>query len=618
MQTAKHEPLTVAPLARSVWHDFRHCWRALLVYEFLFKLVEAWLLVPAVALVLAAILSRAGHIALSNQDILDFLLTPSGLLYAAFFSTIAVALLLFEQAGVMVLVSLAGSIERPSFKQMLRAAFRKSLRIVQLGAVKAALLALALVPFVLLAVLTYVIFLSEHDIYFYLKDRPPAFWIAAVIGVLLLVAALGVGTFFYVRWAFALPILLFENQFSRAALRASRERVRGVGWRVGFILLGWLFGVLLVGVALEAGFRLCAAAVLNNAAERPVALILLLLVAQGGLLAALSSVLVVGLGLVTRRLYLLRSKQPGLFHPDGWETAPSTEKPASPWNWGLALLALPIFLLAPLAFWTGLSRFLAARPPVQVTAHRGHSRAAPENTLSAVRKAIASGADYVEMDVQQTADGVVVLLHDRDLKRVAGDPRRIEEVSYDEVRKLDVGNWFDPAFAGERVPTLIEILNLCRGRIKLNIELKFYGPDRRLAREVARLVREQDLESDCLVTSLNDDALLEVKRHNPHLRTGLIVAHALGDVSRLENEVLSVRAGGLSDDLLRAAHRLGKEVHVWTVNDARQMAQLIKRGVDGIITSDPDLAVRVRDEWASLTETERLVLASRLLLGLEP
>jgi glycerophosphoryl diester phosphodiesterase len=618
MQTAPNEPLTVAALARSVWHDFLHARRALFVYEILFKLVEAWLLVPAAAVVLAAVLSRAGHVAVSNWDVLDFLLTPSGLLYAGLFSTVAVALLLFEQAGVMVLGALTGAGERPPFQQILRLAFQKALGIFQLSAVAAVLLALALIPFLLLAILTYRIFLSEHDVYFYLKDRPPVFWLAAGIGALLLLAALAVALLLYVRWAFALPLLLFENQFSRAALRASRERVRGTGWRVGFILLGWLVGVLLLGVVLEAGFRLVAAAVLDNAGDRPVALILLLLVAQGGLLATVSFVLVVGLGLLTRRLYLLRNEQLGLLRPDGWGTAPSMEKPALPWNWLLAWLSMLLFLLAPLVLWLDLSRYVRARPLVQVTAHRGHSRAAPENTLRAVHKAIESGADYAEIDVQRTADGVAVLLHDSDLKRVAGVSRRLEEMSYDELRKLDVGSWFGPAFASERAPTLKEVIKLSRGRIKLNIELKFFGPDRRLAQEVARLVREQDFELDCLVTSLNYDALLEVKRHNPRLRTGLIVAHALGDVSRLETEVLSVRADFLSDELLRSAHRRGMEIHVWTVNDASQMVRLMKRGVDNLLTSDPDVAIRMRNQWDRVTGTERLLLASRLLLGLGP
>jgi glycerophosphoryl diester phosphodiesterase len=618
MQIAKNDQFALAALAGCVWRDFLRARRPLFVYEILFELLKVWLLVPAIAVVLTAILSRAGHVAVSNQDILDFLLTPLGLLYAALFGTVAAALLLLEQAGIMVLVALLGPAERPPVRQALRAAFVQTLRVAQLGAVQAAMLALALVPFVLLGVLTYGLLLSEHDIYFYWNDRPPVFWLAAGIGGILLLGAFTVAAWLSIRWAFALPIVLFENQSCGAALRASRERVRGAGRRVGFVLLGWLAGVLLLGLVLEAGFRVLAAAVLDSAGERPTALILLLLVAQGGLLATVSFVLVVGLGLVKRRLYLLRSEQLGLRPREGLETAPGEERPISPWNWRLAWLSLPLFLLAPLAIWTNLSRSLADRPPVRITAHRGHARAAPENTLSAMRKAIESGADYAEMDVQLTADGKVVLLHDRDFKRVAGVSRRLEDMSYDEVRQLDVGSWFDPAFSDERVSTLAEVIALCRGKIRLNIELKFFGPDRRLAQAVADVVREHHFESDCLITSLDYDALVEAKRHNPRLRTGLTVAYALGDISRLEVEALSVRADFLSDELLRAAHRHGREVHAWTINDAGPMIRLMKRGVDNIITSDPNLGVRVRDEWAGLTGTERLVLASRLLLGLDP
>src|SRR5262249_31941381 len=160
-----------------------------------------------------------------------------------------------------------------------------------LGAVMAALLALALLPFVLLAVLTYAIFLTGHDISFYLNVRPPVFLVAAGIGALLLLAPLSTPLMLYVPWAFSPPLLLSGNQAACAALHASRERVRGVGCRVGFLLIGWPAGVLLLGVALEAGLRLLAAAVLANAGERPVALILLLLVAQVGLIATVSFVL---------------------------------------------------------------------------------------------------------------------------------------------------------------------------------------------------------------------------------------------------------------------------------------------------------------------------------------
>jgi glycerophosphoryl diester phosphodiesterase len=611
-----NQSLAVLPLFRSTGRDFWTGRRTLFIFELVFKLAEAWLLVPALAMLLAVILARAGHVAISNLDILDFLLTPSGLLYAALFSTVAAGLLLLEQAGVMALAALAEAHERQPFRQRCIAAAWKSVRILQLGALMAALLALALAPFLLLAALTYSLLLTDHDIYYYLTIRPSEFWLAVGIGGFLLMAALAVGAWLCVRWSLAVPILLFENQSVRSALRTSRERVRGVGWRVGAVLIGWGLGVVLLGVILEIGFRFLANALLAHAGERPVAMLFLLLCTQGSLLATLSFVLVVGLGLLTRRLYVGRSEQLGLISRQSGEEEPL--QVSSPWSWRLAWLTLPLFLLAPLAAWLQLSHYAKERPLVEVTAHRGHARAAPENTLSAMRKAIESGADYAELDVQLTADGVAVLLHDRDLKRVAGVSRRLEEVSYEEVRQLDVGSWFDPAFAGERVPTLVEVIQLCRGRIQLNVEPKFFGPDRRLAREVARILREEDAEPFCLVTSLNRDALEELKRHNPNLRTGLTVAHALGDISRLDIEALSVRADFLTDELLRTAHRRGLKVYVWTINDRVQMHRQIKRGVDNIITSDPDLAISVRNEWAELTRSERLVLASRLLLGLEP
>src|SRR5262245_4275799 len=310
------------PVFSYAWNAFRHARRALVIYDVLFKLLEAWLLVPVVAWVLAVILSRAGHIAVSNHDILDFLLTPLGLVYSAILSTVAVALLLFEQGGIMFLAALAGADERPPLRQALRGTLGKSLRIIQLGALQAVLLALALLPFLLLAVLTWRLFLTEHDIYFYLKERPPVFWLAAGIGGILLLGAAAVGMWIYVRWAFALPIVLFENQSCRAALRGSRERVRGVSWRVGFILFGWLAGMLLLWVVADAGFRLFAGVVLEHAGERPIVVIVLLLLAKGALFATLTFVLVVGLGLLTRRLYLLRSEQLGVLPQAGWKTLP--------------------------------------------------------------------------------------------------------------------------------------------------------------------------------------------------------------------------------------------------------------------------------------------------------
>src|SRR5262249_13811528 len=162
---------------------------------------------------------KAGRVAVSNWDILDFLLTPLGVVYAALTASFAAALLLLEQAGIIALADVGRSPERPPVTRMLRTATGKMLRVAQLGAITAALLALTFLRFVLLALAAYALLLSGHDIYFYVSDRPPAFWVAAGIGVVLFLAAAAAGTVLFVRWAFALPILLFENQPPRTALR---------------------------------------------------------------------------------------------------------------------------------------------------------------------------------------------------------------------------------------------------------------------------------------------------------------------------------------------------------------------------------------------------------------
>ena len=121
--------------------------------------------------------------------------------------------------------------------------------------------------------------------------------------------------------------------------------------------------------------------------------------------------------------------------------------------------------------------------------------------------------------MQETSDGVVVVLHDRDLMRMAGDPRRISDITFAEARKLDLGRRSGPEFAGERIPTLAEVIALARGKIKLQIELKYYGKDRGLAEKVAELIRREDFEDQCEVTSLDDDGLMKAKRATPGSRS---------------------------------------------------------------------------------------------------
>jgi glycerophosphoryl diester phosphodiesterase len=220
--------------------------------------------------------------------------------------------------------------------------------------------------------------------------------------------------------------------------------------------------------------------------------------------------------------------------------------------------------------------------------------------------------------VQNTADGVVVLLHDADLMRVASVNRRLREIDYDDLRDIDVGSWFAPEFSSERVPTLQEAIDVARGRIKLNIELKFTWPDPALAEKVGQIIQRNRFASDCVVSSLNFQALTEIKRAFPELTTGFIVFQAVGNLSRMEADFLSISAARATPRLVRDVHRRGREVHVWTVNDLSNTLSMIEMGVDNIITDEPVDIRSWLEEWNELSDGERIALMLRnLIVGLE-
>lgn len=226
-----------------------------------------------------------------------------------------------------------------------------------------------------------------------------------------------------------------------------------------------------------------------------------------------------------------------------------------------------------------------------VAAHRGASNIAPENTMSAIEKAIDSMVDYVEIDVQETKDGVVILMHDSNLKRTTGLDAEISEINYRDIIKLDAGSWFSEEYKGEKIPTLYEVMELTKNKIKLNIEIKLHGSERNLIQSVVRLIEQYDMEDDCIVTSFQSSAIKEVKALNENIRTGYILKAAYGDFSELEYaDALSVHHSFTTSMLVNDAHDAGIDVYVWTVNTEIKMKNMISNGVDMIITDVPELA----------------------------
>jgi glycerophosphoryl diester phosphodiesterase len=250
----------------------------------------------------------------------------------------------------------------------------------------------------------------------------------------------------------------------------------------------------------------------------------------------------------------------------------------------------------------------------RVVAHRGASAEAPENTLAAVRRAIARDADLVEVDVQRTKDGALVVLHDTTLARTT-DVRRlfplrkpwlVGDFTLDEISRLDAGGWWSELFAGEGVPTLEQVVDVVRpSRAGLLVEVKATALHPGLAADVATTLRsvpgyldEAVAAGRLIVQSFDHGAVRRHKQLEPGVPVGV-----LGTPTRAELGALATWADQVNPvhwsvrpAFVDAVHRHGLECQLWTVDRVAHMRRALDAGADGVITNHPDVLRRLVED----------------------
>ena len=231
---------------------------------------------------------------------------------------------------------------------------------------------------------------------------------------------------------------------------------------------------------------------------------------------------------------------------------------------------------------------------IYITSHRGNSSVAPENTVAAIKAAKKERADASEIDVQLTTDGHVVVIHDFDLSRLAGDPRDVIDLSLAEIKELEVGSWFSSEFDGEKIPTLNEVIEESGNEIMLNIELKPTNDEAELSKAVVDVLDEYNYREQVVISSLNKKALLEIKKLSPEMNVGFIIPLALGSFDFDEDiDFYSVEMSFVTKSLVEKLKNQDKELHVWTVNSEEDLKKMQRLQVDNIITDNPILAKKV-------------------------
>ncbi|MGH7369452.1 MAG: glycerophosphodiester phosphodiesterase [Candidatus Methylomirabilaceae bacterium] len=234
-------------------------------------------------------------------------------------------------------------------------------------------------------------------------------------------------------------------------------------------------------------------------------------------------------------------------------------------------------------------------------AHRGASALAPENTMLAFERAVELGADALELDLHLSRDGELVVIHDETLDRTTNGRGPVHEWSLDELKRLDAGGWFGQAFAGQRIPTLAEVLDRFAGTLPLALEVKagsafFPG----IEETVVAALRRHSVIEHVAVASFDHVALRRLKEIEPTLRTGMLMVGRPVSVPAIAHacraDAVALEASFVTETEVGACRSAGLQLVAWVVNEPSRMRRLLALGVDGIITDRPDLLRAALDQ----------------------
>ncbi len=612
-----------------VLRSLREHLRPLVAYHLFFTLLASSLLLPSAAWALTSLLGRISQPVITNAELLDLLLTPSGILWALAAIGMVFVVLFLQQAG-MILVAVR---RRNNHYQLAFIALWQTLHrapaLIGLVVFQVGAHLLLMLPVLLLLGWLYDLIIGGLDPYYVLRVRPPAYW-QYLAGATPLVAGWAfVAASLYFRWILALPIVTLEQTSPLAALKRSRELTRGSKGRVALVVLGLLLVIIALPFIASWIFDRIFTPMLWWLPERNAVLIPAMLGYLTGYVLVTLAITFVGIAanaLLSACLYLR------LAHREPRPAPPPPDAHPGRLAWGVEL-GVVIFALAQ-AWW--IVNSFELRDDVTNIAHRGSSMAAPENTLAAVEQAIVDRADYVEIDVRLTADGEVVVYHDRSLQRLTGDSRNVRDLTLEELQTFDVGSWFGHAFIGERIPTLDETLETVRGRSALMIDMKpDPGAELALVEAVLESIRREatareqcldmlspaqsttrcgdpDVIGETRVAVMSPGVVQMVKEREPELRVTLLAQLVMpGTLERRGFDALGLRHNRITENEIRLARELGYEVHAWTVNDRARMSQLIDLGVDAIITDYPDRLTELMRDRRELGDGALLLVKLR-------
>ncbi len=221
---------------------------------------------------------------------------------------------------------------------------------------------------------------------------------------------------------------------------------------------------------------------------------------------------------------------------------------------------------------------------IELIGHRAGGDLEAENTTNGIEEAIKAGASWAEIDVQRTKDGKYVINHDKTFARTSGVDKTPMEMTFDEIRELNVKNDFDESKLPRKVASFEEILDVSKGKIGVFVELKGKSADHQMVDDVVKMIEEKGMLDECVILSLNYDIIEYTDANYPQIKTGFLYFFSTGELKDLKGDYLIMEEREATSEKIGEIHRAGKKAIVWTVNTEESIQKFIYSEIDGIIT----------------------------------
>lgn len=249
-------------------------------------------------------------------------------------------------------------------------------------------------------------------------------------------------------------------------------------------------------------------------------------------------------------------------------------------------------------------------PKTKILAHRGYIKGGVENSIGSLKAAAKFNPDYVELDIQETKDNEFVVFHDSNLSRLASRDETIKELTLEEIKDIDISA---DGFT-DRIPSLREFIKVSKELgIKLLVEIKPTGMESdNMLENLVSLLKEEGVDKDYLVQSLDGKIISELKKLSPEIKTGYVVGFNIGSLPQTEADFIVMEEFSINSRILKEAREKEKDLFVWTINEENLIRKYLNLNIDGIITDIPGEAVEIRN---SFEEEKTLLTRLRWILN---